>query len=101
MTSSQPWGLTEFAANTYMRLFAKPQLYIEVTLRGKGLYVGDIYEVDIPGFATPYLFVVVAYDYDVKNDTYAALLAYISYDQTDTITMQRIWLQQSQNDDTN
>lgn len=95
---SQPWGPTEFAANTYMRLFAKPQLYIEAELRGKGLNIGDVFTVDIPGLPTGLVFVVVAFDYDIKNDQYSTLLAYISYDATDTITMERVWLQQNQDD---
>ncbi len=98
MATSQPWGLTEFAVNTYMRLFAKPQLYVEAALYGKGLSVGDIYEIDVPGFASAYLFVVVAFDYDIRNDTYNVLFSYISYDSVDTITMQNYWLQQNQND---
>ncbi len=99
--TSQPWGPTEFACNTYMRLLAKPQLYIEATLIGKGLYIGDVYEVDVPGFETPYLFAVVAYDYDIRNDTYNVLLAYIDYDTSNTITQERVWLQQGQDDPDN
>lgn len=91
-------GMTIFAANTYMRLFAKPQLYAEVELYGKALNVGDIYTLNIPGLPADLPFVVVAYDWDVQGDRYSALLAYISYDPTDTIGMQRYWLQQNQDD---
>ena len=98
MPTSQPWGPTEFAANTYMRLFAKPQLYAEIELYGKALNVGDIYTLNVPGLPADLPFVVVAYDWDVQSDRYSALMAYISYDPTDTITMQRYWLQQNQDD---
>jgi hypothetical protein len=98
MPTSQPWGPTEFAANTYMRLFAKPQLYAEIELYGKALNVGDIYTLNVPGLPSDLPFVVVAYDWDVQSDRYSALMAYISYDPTDTITMQRYWLQQNQDD---
>jgi len=98
MPTSKEWGPTEFATNTYMRLFAKPQLYIEVDLYGKNLNVGDIYEVDIPGFATPYKCVVVAFDWDIKNDKFSALLAYISYDEVDTIVKDSVWILQRQED---
>jgi hypothetical protein len=91
-------GLTIFAANTYMRLFAKPQLYAEIELYGKALNVGDIYTLNVPGLPADLPFVVVAYDWDVQSDRYSALMAYISYDPTDTITMQRYWLQQNQDD---
>ena len=98
MPTSIPYGPTEFAANTYMRLFAKPQLYVEAELIGKGLYVGDVYTLSIPGLPDNLSFVVAAYDYDIKNDTYSALLAYIDYDDVNTITMERFWLQQNQDD---
>ena len=91
-------SLTQFATNTYMRLFAKTQIFIEVDLYGKSLYVGDIYTLDIPGFVTPYTFVCVAYDYDIKNDLYSAIFAYIDYDTVDTITQNRYWIQQNQDD---
>ena len=91
-------SLTQFASNTYMRLFAKTQIFVEVDLQGKALKVGDIYSLDIPGFATPYTFVCVAYDWDIKNDFYSAIFAYIDYDAVDTITQNRFWIQQNQDD---
>jgi hypothetical protein len=91
-------SLTQFASNTYMRLFAKTQIFVEAELYGKGLNVGDIYSLDIPGFSTPYVFVCVAYDWDIKNDFYSAIFAYIDYDATDTITQSRFWIQQNQDD---
>ena len=91
-------SLTQFASNTYMRLFAKTQIFVEVDLQGKDLKVGDIYSLDIPGFATPYKFVCVAYDWDIKNDFYSAIFAYIDYDAVDTITQNRFWIQQNQDD---
>jgi len=91
-------SLTQFATNTYMRLFAKTQIFVEAELYGKGLNVGDIYSLDIPGFSTPYVFVCVAFDWDVKSDFYSAIFAYIDYDATDTITQSRFWIQQNQDD---
>jgi len=91
-------SLTQFATNTYMRLFAKTQIFVEAELYGKGLNVGDIYSLDIPGFSTPYTFVCVAFDWDVKSDFYSAIFAYIDYDATDTITQSRFWIQQNQDD---
>jgi hypothetical protein len=92
------WSLTQFATNTYARLFAKPQVYVEADLYGKNLNVGDIYTLNIPGFASAITLVVVAFDYDLKNDVYSAVLAYIEYDSANTITNERFWLQQLQND---
>lgn len=91
-------SLTQFATNTYMRLFAKTQIFVEADLYGKNLNVGDIYTLDIPGFATPYTFVCVAYDHDIKNDLYSAIFAYIDYDPVDSITQNRYWIQQNQDD---
>jgi hypothetical protein len=95
---STEWSLTQFATNTYARLFAKPQVYVEADLYGKSLNVGDIYTLNIPGFAAAVTLVVVAFDYDLKNDIYSAVLAYINYDSTNTITNERFWLQQLQDD---
>jgi len=94
-------SLTQFATKTYMRLFAKTQIFVEVDLYGKNLYIGDIYTLDIPGFATPYTFVCVAYDYDIKNDLYSAIFSYIDYDPVDSITQNRYWIQQNQDDPEN
>lgn len=91
-------ALTEFAVNTFMRLFAKTQIYIEVELYGKALRIGDIYTADIPGLPSGLSFIVVAYEWNVQADRYSATLAYIEYDTVDTIGMQRFWLQQSQED---
>ena len=91
-------SITQFANNANMRLLAKPQIYIEATLYGNGLSIGDIYTIDLPGLPAGLIFVVVAYEHDLKNDTYNTTLAYISYDATDTIDMFRYWLLQIQDD---
>lgn len=91
-------SITQFANNANMRLLGKPQIYIELTLYGNGLNVGDIYTINVPGLPEGLIFVVLAYDHDLKNDTYNAILAYISYDETDTIDMFRHWLLQIQDD---
>lgn len=94
--NSEEKPLTEFAVNTYMRCFAKPQLYIEAQLYGKALRIGEIYTASIPGLPDNLSFMVTAYSWDVQNDIYNAILSYVSYDNNDTIEMQRFWLQQSQ-----
>lgn len=91
-------SITQFANNANMRLLGKPQIYIELTLYGNRLNVGDIYTINVPGLPEGLIFVVLAYDHDLKNDTYNAILAYISYDETDTIDMFRHWLLQIQDD---
>lgn len=94
-------SLTQFATNAYMRLFAKPQLFIEADLYGKDLNIGDVFLIDVPGFASALKFVCIAFDWSIKQDRYSALFAYIEYDNTDTITQRRYWLQQNQDDPDN
>lgn len=93
-------SLTQFATNTAMRLLAKTQVIIEADLYGQDLNIGDIYTVNIPGLPANLPCVVIAYDFDIKNDRYNTVLAYISYDDIDTIDQERFWLQQNQ-DETN